>query len=222
MSAAETWVNGVAAPLVVGRVKTLVIVVLGVVCLLLSTLLYRVVNVNRSMVPYVIRVFPDGRAEGGFYQATETELPVESMRYFLEHFIVDHYSRVRGITEDKYPDTLLMLSEERRIAEETSQLQTHEVLDWIRSSLTQDSIDVEVTRTELRQITSQPYEATVAYIKTFKNPMTGLPTTRKPEHYTAQIHFLMLPKRKNSRSNPLGFQITVLRNERQNDIDATN
>jgi type IV secretory pathway TrbF-like protein len=222
MNAKVSWVQAVGAGIIVGRLKTIGLIVLGALCLVLAALLYRVIDVNRSMVPYVIRVYPDGRAEGGFYQAKETELPVESMRYFLERFVVDFHSRVRGITETNYPDTLPILSDELRRAEDAAQLQTHEIADWNRNSLTQEAIDVAVTRTELRQVTTQPFEATVAYTKTFKNPMTGLPTTRKPEYYTAQIHFLLQPKRKNSRTNPLGFQVTVLRNERQNDTAPTN
>lgn len=210
--AKRQFVEMVSRPILVKRAWATYALVVTLVCGFLGVLLWREADARRAFQDtiYLVRVYPDGHTETGTASHGDIgSLPPEVVRYFLQEFTKNHFSRVRGITETRYPASLLFLSAEETSKVEAIQQSTHELQTWSGASLSQDAIDVTVTQVQLRQILSEPYEAVVEFTKVYKNPSTGLPS-RPAERYTAQVHFVEAPSRRSADINPLGFQITYL------------
>ena len=211
-TAKRQFVEMVSHPILVKRAWATYALVVTLVCGFLGVLLWREADARRAFTDalYIVRVYPDGHTETGVASHGDlAAVPPDALRYFLQEFTKNHFSRVRGITERQYPASLLFLSDEEKAKADAHEQSTHDVQTWSSASLSQDAVDVTVSQVQLRHITSEPYEAVVEFSKVFKNPVTGLPS-RAPERYTAQVHFVAAPTRRSADINPLGLQITYL------------
>jgi type IV secretory system VirB8-like protein len=212
-SAARTWVDIVAWPVLMRRVYAAAFMGMTLVALLLAVLLWRAVDVATSFEPYIVRIYPDGHTEGGLYNANTWKPQPDVLRFFLQDFTVKYFSRVKGVTETGFPKALLFLSDQLKNEEQLKEQQTRDIQTWLEQSVSQDAIEVSVAQVEMRKIDAEPMEAVVQFSKISKSSMTGLPT-KPPEDFTAQIHFRTEPKRQSADVNPLGFQITYIHVDR--------
>ena len=160
--------------------------------------------------PLVIRIDDVGRAEAVQYDAAGYQPQAPELRYFLTHFIVKHFSRLRATVQREYPDSLFFL--ESALADATiAQNEQSRVLETFLTNPSADEVDIVVQNVSLSELAKPPYKASVSFQKLLYSP--GTRQERSRQTFIAQIDFSLRDHVPNEfiRVNPLGLQVSYFR-----------
>lgn len=190
--------------------KISVLVLAGVIGLLG----FQCVRLSKEVVarkPLVVRIDKVGKAEAVGYRYDDYTPQDAEIRYFLNQFVVDFYSRDHRTLRDYYPASLYYLSDSVFAHTEAQDRRTRWAAKFLNSA--DDDVDIVVHNIALDEGRKPLY---VAQVQAEKVYTTSSGTEEKRRPFVATIYFKIDPLRaaKNPdmvAHNPLGFSITSLR-----------
>ena len=175
---------------------------LGVVVKAISSL--------RDRRPLVVGVDSIGRPriltdENLVYRPHESEI-----KYFLTHFVHDHYARMRATMKEDYDRSLYFLEAPLANSVIESNKNSKDIESFLAGQGEEN--DVKVTGVSIEDLRQPPYHATVAFEKIYYAP--GHQETRR-ERYVAHFVFVVRDQVPNNLIpvNPLGLTITYFRED---------
>lgn len=166
--------------------------------------------------PLVIRVNSDGDAQAAPYAMLDYKPREPEIRYFLNRFIIDHYSLVKATTKDSFQRKLFYLSAEMARAAMDEEQRTATRATFLVSGT--EETDVEVSNVTIEQLETAPFKASVTFDKVFRSVNDN--RTLRRERYVAHCQFRMLDKVPNNfvTVNPLGLVISYLRQDQSFEV----
>jgi type IV secretory pathway TrbF-like protein len=191
---------------------------LKIAVLALSLLALAMVGLNiktyqafRYPNPVVIRINESGRAEAVQYTNVAYVPQEGEVRYFLNDFVVRHYSRMRATARDNYAKSLYYLDGRLADALIEANKKSHALESFLAGS--GDEIDVNVTNVSIEDLRTPPYHATVDFERVYYSAADRAPAKR--EKYIANVVFVVKDHVPNAMIpvNPLGLTITYFRED---------
>jgi type IV secretory pathway TrbF-like protein len=187
---------------------------LKAVCLLLAGVCVVLAYSNRQMAkqvadtkPVVIRIDEVGRAEAVSYHYQSYAPQDPEIRYFLNQFVVNHYSRTHHTLQDLYPASFYYFAPNVAAQVDAEDGKTKWAAKFLVSG--DDDVTVNVNNIALDDGQKPLYKALIDFTKIYTN-QSGIEARR--EKYTATLYFKIDPaaavKDNNLvKANPLGFSI---------------
>jgi len=209
-NAKRQFVELYGSALVMNTYLKIALVLVSLIALGLLALNFHTTSKYAQVKPLVVRIDDVGRAEAVQYDATAYQPQAPELRYFLTHFVVKHFSRIRATIQREYPDSLFFL--EPALADATiAENEQSRALETFLSNASTDEVDVVIQNVSLSELTTPPYKASVTFQKVFYTP--GTRSERARQTYVAQVDFVVRGHVPNEfvRVNPLGLQVTYFR-----------
>ena len=160
--------------------------------------------------PLVIRVNAEGDAQAAPYSILEYKPREPEIRYFLNRFVIDHFSLVRATAKDAFQRKLYYLSQE--LAKQAMAETNTAALATFMATGTEE-VDIEVSNVTIEQLETAPYKASISFDKVVRTVASTQPVRR--ERFVSHVQFKLLEKTPNNLIpvNPLGMVITYLRSD---------
>jgi type IV secretory pathway component VirB8 len=183
---------------------------LSLVCLGLIVLNIRT-NANlRDQRPFVVGIDAEGRAHVLSSESVEYHPQERELKYFIVHFVHDHYSRMRATVKDDYAHSLYFLEGDLADALIESSKNSKSIESFVAGQGEEN--DVNITNVSIEDLRTSPYHATVDFEKVFYG--ADHQESRR-EKYTASFQFIVKDRVPNNfiPVNPLGLTITYFRED---------
>lgn len=188
---------------------------IALLCLSLVALGLLVLNIKttqmfRSFKPMVIRINEIGRAESVNYRDLAYKPQETEVRYFLNQFVADYYSRMRATVKNNYSRSLYFLDGRLTDATIERNKKSKEIETFLAGS--GDEVDVVVNNVAIEDFRTSPYRATVDFEKIFYGADHSEVRRQK---YIGNFTFIIRDQVPNSLVpiNPLGLTITYFRED---------
>jgi type IV secretory pathway TrbF-like protein len=200
-------INGTYA--VHNRYLRITLLCAGLVILLMSAAGWRFAKEYADRKPLVIRVNAEGDAQAAPYSILEYKPREPEIRYFLNRFVIDHFSLVRATAKDAFQRKLYFLSAE--MAKKVMDTESPALATFMATGT--EEVDVEVSNVTIEQLETSPYKASISFDKVVRTVASTQPVRR--ERFVSHVQFKLLEKTPNSLIpvNPLGMVITYLRSD---------
>lgn len=209
--ARRQYVELFGSALVMNTYLKIALLGVSVVAIGLLVLNFRTFKKYESLKPLVIRIDDIGRAQAVQYD-TLTYQPqgqAPELKYFLTHFVTQHFARMRATVKERYAQSLYFL--DAALADATiAQNQRAQTIESFLAG-NGDEIEVQVKNVTLDELKAAPYKATVDFEKVYYGQ--GGRQEKKRETFVAQITFVLRDQIPNALVlvNPLGLTITYFR-----------
>jgi type IV secretory pathway TrbF-like protein len=208
--AAENYVEQYAEPLVMNTYLKIAVLALCIICLVLTTLVYKAQNALAAMHPMIVRINDVGRAEAIDYRNFQYRPQEAENKYYLTRWAELYFSRNRFTIERDQMNALYFLN-----GDVQRQVIDQERKDNVIQNYQRDSglpfVDVEVKNVVLDDLRQSPYSARIELEKVFTNPADHSEVKR--ERWTATVTYVFRENVKNNELavNPLGLTIVRFR-----------
>src|SRR5713101_7277349 len=170
-NAKRQFVELYGSALVMNTYLKIALVLTALVALGLVGLNFHTASKYANVKPLVSRIDDVGRAEAVQYDATGYQPQPPELRYFLTHFIVNHFSRLRATVQREYPDSLFFL--EPALADVTiAQNEQSRAIETFLTNPSADEVDIVVQNVSLSELAKPPYKASVSFQKLLYSPGT--------------------------------------------------
>lgn len=186
------------------------LVCLSLVSVGLAGVVVKAIGSLRNRRPLVVGVDSIGRPrvltdENLAYHPHESEI-----KYFLTHFVHDHYARMRATMKEDYDRSLYFLDAPLANSLIESNKNSKDIESFLSGQ--GDENDVKVTGVSIEDLRQPPYHAAVAFEKIYYAP--GHEESRR-ERYVAHFLFVVRDRIPNNLIpvNPLGLTITYFRED---------
>jgi type IV secretory pathway TrbF-like protein len=208
--AAERYLEQYGDPLVMNTYLKVTILVLCVVCLSLSTLVYKSQKALASMHPMIVRINDVGHAEAIDYRNFQYRPQEAENKYYLSRWAELYFNRNRFTIERDQTNALYFLNGDVQRAVIDQERKNNTIMTY-RNDSSLPYVDVEVKNVVLDDLRQSPYSARIEFEKVYTNPTDH--TELKRERWTASVTYVFRENVKNNELavNPLGLTIVRFR-----------
>ncbi len=199
------------------RVLTVALIAACTVIVAGAASVWRIANAIRAIEPTVIRIDPSGEPVVAPYASLAYKPRVNEMKYFLSHFVHDHYSMMRASIVDSFTREKYYLDSALSSQIDENQRRTKAISTFLTSA--EDEVDIEVRQIVIDDLKTSPYKAVVEFDKVFRAPQDRVllnSREKKRERFTATIHFRFMETVPTEmiQHNPLGFTVTEIHEDK--------
>ena len=203
--AAEEYAGVWAEHIRTGRFLRILAGVLAAAALTLAVAAWNLSS--RTVKPLVVRVDEVGRAQAVEYEAMELNASPQDATtlFFIRQFLSDHFSRRTQVVAERWPRSLLFLSEE--LSQRARSRDMAEVTRW-SAGQAEGEIDVQGVVLQVTPRSEPPWEVTARYdLAEYRD---GEKVRRTPQ--TTSMRYVLLDRAPPElyRTNPIGLVITYL------------
>lgn len=210
-AAKRQFVEIYGSPIVMNTYLKIALLCSNLVCVTLAVVLIKSNEALRNFKPPIITIDRAGRPDTLNYGGVEYRPREEEIRYFLNQFVEQYYSRNRSTLKRDYSRSLYFL--DGRLAD--SIIEANRKSKAIEEFLAGQSeeIDINVKNVSIEDLRTSPYHATVDFEKVYYSPQNRQELRR--EKFTGNFVFVVKEQVTNAMIpvNPLGFTITYFRED---------
>jgi len=208
--AAERYLEQCGDPLVMNTYLKVTILVLCIVCLSLSTLVYKSQKALASIHPMIVRINDVGRAEAIDYRNFQYRPQEAENKYYLSRWAELYFNRNRFTIERDQTNALYFLNGDVQRAVIDQERKNNTIMTY-RDDSSLPYVDVEVKNVVLDDLSQSPYSARIEFEKVYTNPADH--TELRRERWTASVTYVFRENVKNNELavNPLGLTIVRFR-----------
>ena len=187
-----------------------IILVLAVVCLTLTTLVFRGQKALASMHPLIVRINDVGRAEAIDYRNYQYRPQEAENKYYLSRWAELYFDRNRFTIERDQTHSLYFLNSDVQRAVIDQERKDNIIQTYVKDS-SLPYIDVDIKNVVLDDLRQSPYSARIEFEKVYTNPADHGEIKR--ERWTASVTYVFRDNVKNAELavNPLGLTIIRFR-----------
>ena len=210
-AAKRQFVEIYGSPIVMNTYLKIALLCSNLVCVALSVFLIKSNEALHNFKPPIIRIDGAGRTDTLSYGGVEYRPREAEVRYFLNQFVEQYYSRNRSTLKRDYSRSLYFL--DGRLAD--SIIEANRKSKALEQFLVGQSeeIDINVKNVSIEDLRTPPYHATVDFEKVYYSPQNHQELRR--EKFTGNFVFVVKEQVTNAMIpvNPLGFTITYFRED---------
>lgn len=210
-AAKRQFVEIYGSPLVMNTYLKIALLLSNVVCVALVFVHIKDNEALRNFKPPIIQVDGNGRPDTLSYGGIVYSPREADVRYFLNRFVEQYYSRIRSTLKRDYSRSLYFL--DGRLADSIIEAdRKSKVIEEFLAGRSEE-IEINVKNVSIEDLRSPPYHATVDFEKVYYSPNDRQELRR--EKYTGNFVFVVKDQVSNAMIpvNPLGFTITYFRDD---------
>jgi type IV secretory pathway TrbF-like protein len=208
--AAERYLEANGEPQVMNTYLKVTILVLGIVCLVLSAVVYKSNQALANVKPMFIRIADVGRAEAIDYRNFAYKPAESENKYYLTRWANLYFQRNRYTIERDQTQTLYFLNSD--VQQSIIGLERkNKTIATYTSDSSLPYVDIEVKNIILDDLRQSPYSARIEFEKVYVSSQDH--TEIKREKWTASVTYVFQQVVKNEQLvvNPLGLTIIRFR-----------